>query len=567
MSSVRVGALELTMCGGGMARGPEVSDSVRRELWRLANGMCQMCRRELDPGTTGATPTAQTAHNVALSDHGPRADPALPIKARNGVANLLLLCSTCHDIVDKNNGQSYTAEELSNLKAEHETWTAALRQAGQAWRMSYSSIDYLNVPRVAMLPGGTVVQQAAQRAGLDSTRPFSGQGFAPGVFVGAVRPVFESWRDQAVPLDEARIGSIQQGMYVAFDAPMRSRNTSGRFPRALTGVWQNDPYLSFQLGGRTVMIRYDPQWLTTSTAGSDLVSAGEESVDYAGIGLVVGTTDGSIRVSALFFGKPQTSEGAFMKYVLHGDGKSVRTLTVDDFDTRSPSRGSGESRQLASRDLSDDGVTVALHFNELEVYPGQIERESLQQLMRVVPEFRRDLTVAVGTIFTHSGLTGLPKPIDVAAALLAGPPKVWSTHSVDGLGVLLANLEVAYTLVRGVRRGQLDDLHQALLDESESYLGAVEVNLRRPMQQHIYGANPRYRVVGADLRLLYSAREYCGERGDWDYRPHDLLDEWEEEEIFKSVSWEEDEEQSVIDLREADEEVSGWFGVMEAGEA
>ena len=117
---------EAAMCGGGMGRGPEVSESVRRELWRLANGMCQMCRRELDPGTTGRTPTAQTAHNVALSDHGPRADPILPSEARNAVSNLLLLCSTCHDIVDKNDGKAYSVAELSGLKAEHETWTAAL---------------------------------------------------------------------------------------------------------------------------------------------------------------------------------------------------------------------------------------------------------------------------------------------------------------------------------------------------------------------------------------------------------------------------------------------------------
>jgi 5-methylcytosine-specific restriction endonuclease McrA len=551
-----------------MARGPEVSESVRRELWRLANGMCQMCRRELDPGTAGRTPTAQTAHNVALSDHGPRADPTLPIGTRNAVSNLLLLCSTCHDIVDKNNGKAYTVEDLSRLKVEHETWTAALRKAGQAWRMSYSSIDYLNVPRVAMLPGGDVVQQAAQRAGLDPTRPFSGQGFAPGMFVGTVRPVFESWREHAVPLDEARLDAVQQGMYVAFNAPMRSHNVSNRpFPRPLTGAWQDDPYLSFRLGGRTVMIRYDPQWLTTGTAGTNLVSAAAEPAAYAGIGLVVGESADAIRISALFFGKPQTAEGAFMKYVVQGEGQIARTVTVDDFETGLSSRGSGSRLSGAPRDPSNDDVTVALHFNELEVDPGQIQRETFRQLMRVVPEFRRDLTVAVGTLHTHSGLTGLPKPLDIAAAHLAGEPKVWSTHSIDGLGTLLADVEVAFALVRGVRRGHLDDLHQALLAESESYLGAVEVNLRRPTHQHFYEASPRYRLVEADLRLLYSAREYYGELGDWDHRPHELLDEWESEGIFKSVAWEEDKEQSAADERQAEEEMSAWMAMMDQGEA
>lgn len=547
-----------------MARGPEAREHVRRELWRLANGMCQICRRELDPGTAGRTPTAQAAHNVALSDHGPRADPTLPIEARNAVSNLLLLCSTCHDIVDKNNGEAYTVEELSRLKAEHETWTAALRKAGQAWRMSYSSIDYLNVPRVAMLPGGDVVQQAAQRAGLDPTRPFSGQGFAPGMFVGTVRPVFESWRGHAVPLGEARLGAIRQGMYVAFNAPMRSRNVSNRpFPRPLTGTWQDDPYLSFRLGGRMVMIRFDPQWLTTTTAGTDLVSAATEQATYAGIGLVVGESADAIRISALFFGKPQTAEGAFMKYVIQGEDETVRMVSVDDFETGLSSPGSGSRLLGATRDPSNDDVTVALHFNELEVDPGQIQRETFRQLMRVVPEFRRDLTVAVGNLVTHSGLTGLPKPLDIAAAHLAGEPKVWSTHSINALGTLLADVEVAFALVRGVHRGQLEDLHQALLAESESYLGAVEVNLRRPTHQHFYGVSPRYRLIEADLRLLYSAEEYYGELGDWDHRPHELLHEWESEELFKSVAWEENKEQSAADERQAEEEVSGWLAMFD----
>ncbi|MFD8633447.1 hypothetical protein [Streptomyces sp. NPDC059533] len=505
---------------------------------------------------------------MALSDHGPRADPTLAIEARNAVSNLLLLCATCHDIVDKNDGQAHTVEELSRLKAEHETWTAALRKAGQAWRMSYSSIDYLNVPRVAMLPGGDVVQQAAQRAGLDPTRPFSGQGFAPGVFVGTVRPVFESWREHAVTLDEERLDAVQQGMYVAFNAPMRSRDVSNRpFLRPLTGAWQDDPYLSFRLRGRTVVIRYDPQWLTTATAGTDLVSAAAEEVTYAGIGLVVGESADGIRISALFFGKPQTAEGAYMKYIVQGEGQIARAVAVDDFEAGLSSRGLGSRLSGTPRDPSSDNVAVALHFNELEVDPGQIERETFRQLMRVVPEFRRDLTVAVGNIFIHSGLTGLPKALDIAVALLAGAPKVWSTHSIDGLGTLMADVEVAFALVRGVRRDQLDDLHQALLAESESYLGAVEVNLRRPTHQHFYGASPRYRLIEADLRLLYSAREYYGELGDWDHRPHELLDEWESEGIFKSVAWEEDKQQSAADERQAEEELSEWMAVIDRGEA
>jgi hypothetical protein len=108
------------MGGGVVARGTEVSRSARNELWRLANGMCHKCRHELDTGTKGGTPTAQVAHIVALSDGGPRSVPDMAVEAKNDVSNLLLLCSTCHDVVDKNNGQRISAEQLRNLKADHE---------------------------------------------------------------------------------------------------------------------------------------------------------------------------------------------------------------------------------------------------------------------------------------------------------------------------------------------------------------------------------------------------------------------------------------------------------------
>ncbi|MGY1499791.1 hypothetical protein ACW4TU_24975 [Streptomyces sp. QTS52] len=55
--------------------------------------------------------------------------------------------------------------------------------------------------------------------------------------------------------------------------------------------------------------------------------------------------------------------------------------------------------------------------------------------------------------------------------------------------------------------------------------------------------------------------------GDWDHRPHELLDEWEAEQIFKSVTWEEDKEQSAADERQAEEEISGWLTMIDQGEA
>jgi hypothetical protein len=489
----------------------------------------------------------------------------VPIEARNNVENLLQLCPTCHDLIDKNNGRAYPADELARLKSEHEAWTATLRQAGRPWRMSYASIDYVNAPRVAMLAGGDAISHLAHRAGLDPTRPFAGQGFAPGVFVGALSPFFESWREKAVPLDEANLDLIQEGMYVTFSAFMRSRNVpSLPWTRGLSGDWRRDPYLSFSLSGRAVAVRYDPDWLTTGTAAADLGSAETESISYAGFGLVVGVTADAIMVSAHVFGKPETPEGMYVKHVFLSGQKNTESLHVSDFEVESPVVARMERPGHAGKRAGGE-VSIALHFNELEVDPGQIERETFKQLMRIVPEFRRDLVVAVASLITSSVYREMPGPAGIASGLLAGSPRVWSTHSIDGLGNLLRTTDMAYAVVRGLRREQLADFHQELLDNSSSYLGMIEVNLKRPMHLQLYAAVPRYRIVEADLRLLYSAMEYSEEFGDWDHRPTEMIAEWEAEEFFRDVSWEEDKDQSADDMREAEHEVGTLLRGMTEG--
>ena len=65
-------------------------------------------------------------------------------------------------------------------------------------------------------------------------------------------------------------------------------------------------------------------------------------------------------------------------------------LHLDDF-SDAPA-GRAEERAAERRGSPRRSTTtVALHFDEDEVEPSQIERETFQQLLRVVPEFRREL--------------------------------------------------------------------------------------------------------------------------------------------------------------------------------
>jgi len=74
----------------------------------------------------------ELAHIVAQSeDGGPRADAQVPGGDRNGEANLLLLCPTHHELVDKQ-PQTYTVDRLVGMKETHERWVREVWAREQA---------------------------------------------------------------------------------------------------------------------------------------------------------------------------------------------------------------------------------------------------------------------------------------------------------------------------------------------------------------------------------------------------------------------------------------------------
>ena len=103
-------------------------------IWAYSAGQCSFpgCpTRTLVPesASDGATVIGEVAHIHSYEDDGPRADITLSLTARNGYANLLLLCPNHHTLVDKQPA-TYTAPMLKQWKAETEKKvTDALRNA------------------------------------------------------------------------------------------------------------------------------------------------------------------------------------------------------------------------------------------------------------------------------------------------------------------------------------------------------------------------------------------------------------------------------------------------------
>lgn len=71
------------------------------------------------PIIVGGIPVGQISHIRARSKKGPRYDATMSADDRDAYANLLLLCHTCHTLIDSDE-KIYTPELLSEIKEIHE---------------------------------------------------------------------------------------------------------------------------------------------------------------------------------------------------------------------------------------------------------------------------------------------------------------------------------------------------------------------------------------------------------------------------------------------------------------
>lgn len=94
-------------------------------LYGKSGRRCSMpdCRANLIPEIAPDIETniSENAHIKAFGDSGPRSDKKMNQSEKNSYENLLLVCSSCHTIIDKNPGV-YTVEKLLKIKNDHEQW-------------------------------------------------------------------------------------------------------------------------------------------------------------------------------------------------------------------------------------------------------------------------------------------------------------------------------------------------------------------------------------------------------------------------------------------------------------
>jgi hypothetical protein len=92
-------------------------------LWARSGNRCSWCRTALtlETRSDGKLLLGEQAHIVSRSPEGPRGVSPLTIEDRDRYHNLILLCPTHHELVDKAPDE-YPVEVLHKLKSDHELW-------------------------------------------------------------------------------------------------------------------------------------------------------------------------------------------------------------------------------------------------------------------------------------------------------------------------------------------------------------------------------------------------------------------------------------------------------------
>ncbi|MBR4793345.1 MAG: HNH endonuclease [Bacteroidaceae bacterium] len=100
-----------------------LSEKVKKKLLAASGGYCgnPSCHRNLfDFFETGEiTNIEEFAHIIGQKEEGPRGKDELPLNQRDEFDNIILLCPTCHTIVDKN-PELYPKDTILRWKYEHE---------------------------------------------------------------------------------------------------------------------------------------------------------------------------------------------------------------------------------------------------------------------------------------------------------------------------------------------------------------------------------------------------------------------------------------------------------------
>lgn len=131
---------------------------IRLRLSMKCGRRCAMpdCKMDLLPKIDNGTEVniSENTHIIGFSDNGPRAEKDLTDSQRNSEANLLVICSNCHIIIDKN-PSIYTVEKLLKIKSDHE------KEVFEKRKIDASNVGFSELEDVCkfLVSGGITIQE------------------------------------------------------------------------------------------------------------------------------------------------------------------------------------------------------------------------------------------------------------------------------------------------------------------------------------------------------------------------------------------------------------------------
>ena len=100
-----------------------ISQGTNNVLWGISGPKCAKCKTDIILEREGQDPRpiGERAHIAGLNPSSARYDSGMTNEERNSIENLILLCPTCHTIIDSD-VKEYTVSKLKEIKMDHEDW-------------------------------------------------------------------------------------------------------------------------------------------------------------------------------------------------------------------------------------------------------------------------------------------------------------------------------------------------------------------------------------------------------------------------------------------------------------
>jgi len=163
----------------------EFPQKVRVALAKRASYICSNpeCRAltvaPADSDLSDVLFIGKAAHICAASEGGARYDGTMTTEERKAISNGIFLCSSCADLIDRNNGGDYAVKQLSMWKRQHEDWVRANLNkriesppsiiAGKHEASGVGDVTALDIQGSAIIQPGTI-SRATGRGHITGTR-------------------------------------------------------------------------------------------------------------------------------------------------------------------------------------------------------------------------------------------------------------------------------------------------------------------------------------------------------------------------------------------------------------